>query len=403
LTADTVIVGVGLAGASVGWHLARHERVLLLDQAPQPGAEATAQNAGMVRLLGEDPWERTLSLRTEHWLANPPDDWDDTPPSRITGALIGLAVDPHHLTDAVAHLRARGVRVEACDRPGDLAPAMAGAPLQAAWWLPDARVADPHALVTGFLRGVRRHRGQVRCNEAVLELLTDAQGVCGVRTAKGVVATRRVVIAGGGWSAALAATAGVQRTLLPLRRSVLRCGPHALSHPDHPWSWVDDVGIYVRPESGGWLCSPCDEAFDTPVGPGSTGPVDPLHHALAVDKLERYLPAVADARWASGWTGLRTFAPDRRPMLGADPDLPGLWWAAGLGGFGVTCSFAVGEAVATWMRGEVTPWMRATGVAPGRSLLSRWPIRPDGDLRNAKLVGDATTSHPEQRAPDGAR
>ena len=79
-------------------------------------------------------------------------------------------------------------------------------------------------------------------------------------------------------------------------------------------------------------------------------------------------------RFTGGWTGLRTFAPDRRPFLGADPELDGLWWAAGLGGFGVTCSLGIGEALGAWMRGEDVPWLRPQGVSPGRALLSRWPV-----------------------------
>ena len=67
---DVVVVGAGLAGLSVAWHLAAEMRVLVLEQGEQPGAEATAQNAGMVRRMGEDPCERALSLprcRSVRW------------------------------------------------------------------------------------------------------------------------------------------------------------------------------------------------------------------------------------------------------------------------------------------------------------------------------------------------
>ncbi|MBW1880350.1 MAG: FAD-binding oxidoreductase, partial [Deltaproteobacteria bacterium] len=280
--AEVVVVGAGLAGCSVAWHLAPSFDVLVLDQADQPGVEASAQNAGMVRRMGEDPWERALALRTVAFLEDPGADWADLAPSRKVGAVMGLARDPTHFHDATAHLRARGVRVEVCDRPGEVAPALRDSPLQRAWYLPDERVADAHALLTGFLRGARRHGARVRCGERVLGLRVERGRVVGVDTASGPVAAGCVVLATGAWSAHLAQTLGLHRPLVPLARTLLQSAPHPLSHPDHPWSWIDDVGIYVRPETGGWLCSPCDETVSFPApGPGSRGPVDPYHRALA--------------------------------------------------------------------------------------------------------------------------
>ena len=161
---------------------------------------------------------------------------------------------------------------------------------------------------------------------------------------------------------------------------------HPLAETDHPWCWLDDVGVYARPEAGSWLVSGCDEAVDVPApGPGSAGAIEPFGRALAADKL-RYLPELVGTRLHRGWTGLRTFAPDRRPILGADAELPGLWWAAGLGGFGVTTCSAVGEVVATWLRGGDVPWLRADDVSPNRLFPGRWPIRPDGTAQRARLI-----------------
>lgn len=384
---DVVIVGAGLAGCSLAWHLAADTRVLILEQGDQPGAEASSQNAGMVRRMGEDPAERALSARSFAFYEDPGEDWVDTPPSRRVGAVLGLAWDPFQLHESVAALRAAGVRVECLKQPALVAPALADAPLTAAWYLPDERVADAHALLSGFLGGARRRGAAVRCRSRVTGLMLDKGRVVGLRTESGDVAAGRVVLAAGAWSAHLAAQAGLRRPLMPLRRTLLQSDPHPLSRPDHPWCWIDDVGVYVRPEGGGWLCSPCDEAVDFPdVGADSWGALTDDQRARAVDKLERYLPALADARLARGWTGLRTFAPDRAPVMGPDPEVDGLWWAAGLGGFGVTCSYAIGEAIAEWMRGRAVPWLQRSAVAPGRAMPRRWPIRPQGALTDARLI-----------------
>lgn len=380
-------MGGGLAGLSVAWHLCRDHRVLVLEQGPQPGAEASAQNAGMVRRLGEDPHERALALRTHAFLEADDGALAGVPLSRVTGAVLGLATDPHHLHDGVAHLRAAGVRIEALDRPAEAAPILAGARLAAAWHLPDERVADAQALVDGFVRGIRAAGGELRVGTPVRALARDGDRVVGVRTDARVVQAGQVVLAAGAWSGRLATPLGLWRPLFPLRRTLLFAPAPPASDPGHPWTWIDDEGIYARPETGGWLLSGCDENLDPPGdAPGSTGPVATEHRGLALDKVERFFPTLRGIRPSQGWTGLRTFATDRAPLLGPDREAPGLVWAAGLGGFGVTCSVGVGEAVAAWMRGQDTPWMHRDGVAPDRPHLRRWPIRPLGDIHRVKLV-----------------
>ena len=384
--ADVIVVGAGLAGCGLAWHLADAD-ILILEQAAQPGAEATAQNAGMVRRLGLEPEERALSRRTFDFLCEPGDAWRGLSLSRRVGAVLATAYDPLLLHDAVLHARGAGARIEACDRPAEVAPALNGAHIRKAWHLPDERVADSHALMTGYLRDLRRRGAEVRCGVRVMGLDVANDRVCGVKTEQGTLAAAQVVLAGGAWCAALAADAGLKRPLIPLRRTVVQSDPHPLARRDHPWCWIEDAGIYIRHEAGGWLASPCDEAVDLPrPGPGSRGSPGELARALVADRVGRLLPALADARWSGGWTGLRTFAPDRRPMLGPDPDVEGLWWIAGLGGFGVTCGHAAGEAVAAWMSGRDTPWLQPEGVAPGRHHLGRWPIRARGDLDSARLI-----------------
>lgn len=376
---ETIVIGAGLAGASVASRLPGAVRVL--EQGAQPAAEASAQNAGMVRLLVDDPVERNLSLRAGQLLAELDERWSE-PPSRVTGAVHGLVHDPTALDDGVAHLRAAGIAVEAVDRPETVAPALAGARLSRAWWVPEARVADPHALVHGLLRD-----RTVQTGVRVRSVATHGGRVVGVDTDQGRLAADRVVVAAGAWSGALARDLGLHRPLHPIRRSLLWTTPHPLARPEHPWCWLEDMGLYIRPEAGGWLVSGCDERIDPPgPGPGSAGEVDAAWRDVVGERLLECLPAVADLGWRGGWTGLRTFAPDRRPILGPDPELPGLVWVAGLGGFGLTSHLAIGEAVATWMEGGELPWLRRGDVDPARPYPRRWVITPRGTHHGRRLV-----------------
>ncbi len=370
---EVVIIGAGLAGASVAWHLAGRAGVRILEQGAQPGAEASAQNAGMIRLLAHDAAERALAARTAAWMVEPGPDWADCPPFRRTGAVLALGEDPGALDAAAAALAARGVAVEAAAPAAlaALAPALAGAPIQRGWVLPEAGVADAHSLVRGFLRGARRRGARLSLGCPAEAVVVEGGRVVGVRTAAGPIAADAVVLASAAWSRRLAAALGLERPLVPMARHLLLSDPHPLSRPDHPWCWVDDAGVYARPEGAGWLCSPCDEApVAAPPGPGSAGPVEALGRALAADKLARWFPALGALRLARGWTGLRTFAPDRRPYLGADPEVGGLWWASGLGGFGVTCGYAAGEVVAELLLGGRPGWLDLAAVDPGREVVA---------------------------------
>ncbi len=381
-----IIVGGGLAGCSTAWHLSQHSPVTLLEMGPEPGREASAQNAGMIRRMGEDPCERALALRTHAFLAQPHPDWPENP-SRQTGALLGLVRDPHHLSDAAAHLSAAGVPFEVCDRPPDVAPVLAGSSFARGWYLPEERVVDAPGLVAGFLAGAQRRGTTVQTGQPVQRLLVHGGRIQGVQTPDGPIHSDRVVLAAGAWSAPIALTAGLERSLVPLRRAVFGTDPHPLATDNHPWCWLDDVGVWAVAEGDHWISSPCDEVPEpAPDGPDSIGKAQPTKQRLLVEKITEHLPSLADASFSFDWTGLRTFAPDRRPLLGKDPDLPGLWWAAGLGGFGVTCSYGVGEVLTAWMLGRETPWLRPAAVNPARPQAGRWLIRPDGDLHRGRLT-----------------
>lgn len=367
-----IIVGAGVAGASAARSLARRHDVLVLEQGAQAGAEASAQNAGMVRRLVTDEVERALACRSVELLPAWVEDGLPEGAFRQTGAVLATVAEGERaeaLQAAVSALRARGIGVEASSGAAlqELAPALAGAHLARAWWLPEEGLLDAHAVVQTGLAVARRLGGRVERERRVGALRVEGGRVIGVQTAEGPIYAEQVLLATGAWGAWLAATAGLRRPLVPLARHLLHSDPHPLALAQHPYCWLDDAGLYVRPEGGGWLLSPCDETpLPPPAGAGSAGSVAPEMRGLAMEKLERHLPAIAGARLSGGWTGLRTFSPDRRPWIGPDPDLAGLWWLAGLGGAGVTCAFSAGEAICAAMEGARVPGLDLASLDPGR-------------------------------------
>ncbi len=362
---DVCVIGGGLCGVSVAHALATSGvgSVLLLEQGESLGAEASAQNAGMVRRMALDPVERELACRSAEALERQ----DFAPALRRTGAVLAAAHDPGPLAAAAADLARRGIPLTTL-APDDLPPALAGAPLPWAWHLPDETVADGWAVLSVLAREARTAGARLETGRTAQAVATHGGRAVGVHTASGPVAADLVVLATAAWAHHQARALGLDRPLVPLARHLLLTTEHPLSTPGHPWCWVDDVGAYARPESGGWLCSPCDETPRDPgPGPGSRGPAEPLGYALASDALERWFPALGAVRFQHGWTGLRTFTPDRRPLLGPDPELPGLHWATAFGGFGVTCSLAVGPVFADLLADRETPGLDTAALAPGRA------------------------------------
>jgi D-arginine dehydrogenase len=211
-----------------------------------------------------------------------------------------------------------------------------------------------------------------------VDALTYAAGVFHARTPGGDFSAPKLVLAGGAWSAALGALAGAPLPVTALRRHLaLLEAPDGGAGPgaDDAVVWRLEAGreVYYRPESGGALASPCDEEVWEP-GDGEV-PTDTAALAKLGELLGDFAPTLGQARVRRAWGCLRTFAPDREFVAGADERLPGLYWCAGLGGRGMTCGLALGELVAASVLGTPHPLHHA--LRPSR-LFGAPPTRGGG-------------------------
>jgi len=152
------------------------------------------------------------------------------------------------------------------------------------------------------------------------------------------------VNAAGPWALEIAALAGAAPLpLRPRRRHIFVTAPIHWVDPTWPFVWDIATEVYVRPEEGGLLLSPCDEGDP---GDKDSDAVLPGAREALEDKLRRQFPAIRDLTMARSWSGLRTLTADGRFVVGPDPRLEGFFWVAGLGGHGVTTSHAIGEVAA---------------------------------------------------------
>ena len=359
------IVGAGFAGAATAWALGRLGLGpgVILEQEIGYGMHASGKNAALLRLAEADPIVLPLSLLSFDRIRRFSREAEE-PLFQETGGLTLAGSDAAaRLEHEHRALRDAGLMTfllssaEARER----FPLLAGVDFAAALWCPSEGVVDIHALLTRFVHDARETGFRLFTECAAEALVTEAGRVAGVRTNRGEIRAELVVDASGAWAGRLG-RATTPLPLRPLRRHLFVSGAPYGDLTDLPFAWHEDAAFYFRPEGDGLLFSPCDE---TPAAPGEAV-TDPAAAELLAEKLTRHAPGFADLPLKRSWACLRTFAPDRKPVIGPDPDRPGLFHVSGLGGFGMTTSAAVGELAAALITGNRADWIDLSMVLPRR-------------------------------------
>ncbi|MFQ5669083.1 MAG: NAD(P)/FAD-dependent oxidoreductase [Acidobacteriota bacterium] len=366
--ARILIIGGGIAGLATAWHLGRRhaEGVLLLEREPQLGTHSTGRNAAILRTVGPDPLITSVALRSKASLLAPPAGFSETPLVDPCGLLMIAGRASAAELQRWAGEAGPTAQVIPASRLETLAPHFAGDTALAAWF-PDEGRLDIAALVQGFARGARRtgiafHRGAT-----VEGLLQEGGRVAGARLAGGEeIRADTTVIASGGWAGRLGASAGSRVDLRPTRRHLMVTAPDDRVDARWPVVWSLGDAFYCRPESGGLLLCACDQVDVDP----DACHTDPAIRERIAAKAMRLLPGQAGAEAAHFWCGMRTLTADQRFAIGPDPDLPGLFWVAGLGGHGMVCSFEIGRIAADLLTGVGGEDALAAALDPARLVRS---------------------------------
>ncbi|MBK9384337.1 MAG: FAD-binding oxidoreductase [Planctomycetes bacterium] len=351
---DAAIVGAGIAGAATLFHLSRAGlRCLLLEREALAGMHSTGRNAAMIRQNVADPVERLLAQRSAAFYAEP-FGFEAPLEFRRCGSLLlfRAAVAPHRADPALGAVPLAR-RQLAPDATRALVPMLEGTPFGGAELCPSDGVLDVAGLLQGYLGAALRAGAELRLSTRIRRVVRETAGTFRLESDAGSFRAARVVDAAGAWCGELGAALGspVGQVLAPMRRHLFVTAPLPGIDRAWPFTWDEGNGFYFRPESGGLLFCPCDEQS---ASAGEVG-VDAAAEELALEKISRFLPRLLEARFRYRWAGLRTFAPDRRALVGADPRIEGLLWCGGLGGHGISTAHEVGRLVA----------LAATGSAEG--------------------------------------
>ena len=377
---DVVVIGAGIAGAGAAWALAADRRVVLLEREAEAGHHATGRSAAVLSETSGEFEVCALAALSRPYLERPP--WSEgrgSTPGLLTPRGLLWVADraKRHRLDPLAEVAARvGVPHRLVSGPDArrLMPELRPGWVEAALFEPEARSIDVAGLLAGFLSGFRARGGELRRWSEALELRPGPPGwTVAATTREGAVVEIGcdvVVDAAGGWADEVAMRAGVEPLgLRPLRRTAF-VFPAADGVDVSGRPLVMDVGggFYVEPEGPGWLASPADE---TPSEPVDARP-DELAMAQAVDALAQATTIeVRGVRRA--WAGLRTFAPDRRPVVGFDPAAPGFFWLAGQGGAGIKTAPALARLTRDLVvDGRPRPEFDDAGLDPARLAPTRF-------------------------------
>ncbi len=354
-SADVVIVGGGVIGASIAYHLSVRGagRIVVLER-DRLGSGSTGKNAGGIRLQ----FSTEVNVRLSQ-LALP----------RLEAFKEEMGVDPafHQVGYLFLITEERDVapfeRSLALWRRLDVpAQRLSGTDAQALF--PEVRVddvrfatfcakdgyADPNSILQGYVARSRERGVEFREGAEVTGIELDRGRVVAVRAAGDRIACPTVIDAAGAWGARIGAMAGVALPIVPLRRHIFVTAPVPGLDHEFPLTIEFASGLYFHRESGGVLLGMADPND----GPDQDDSVNWDFLPTVVERALERLPVLEHATVKTGWAGYYEDTPDRHPILGTIDAVPGFISAAGFSGHGLMQAPAAGEVIAQLVCGEPT-------------------------------------------------
>ncbi len=345
-TASVVIIGGGVIGTSIAFHLAETGTSdIVLIEAEQLGGGSTSKAAGGVRLQFSDEVNIELALRSMVAF----EDFSKRPGGEIGLRQVGYLMLLTDLTDVETFTRSvalqndMGVpsRMLSAAAAGTLAPLVDVHDVLAASFCGRDGHADPGAVVRGYATAARALGVEIRTGCRVTSIGRDGGTIVSVDTDRGRIETDTVVCAAGPWSGGVAELAGVQLPVVPVRRPIWYTEPMAGVPRDHPFTIDFSTGFYFHDQGPGLLFGMADP--EQPPGFDVEIRSDWLEVVGSV--AARRVPRLGDVGIAGGWTGFYETTPDHNALIGESGHLSRFFYATGFSGHGFLLGPAVGEVV----------------------------------------------------------
>src|SRR5579863_3449715 len=328
-TADVVIIGAGIVGSSIAWHLADAgcRDVVMLERESQQGRGSTGKSMGGVRAQFSTAMDVRMSMHSIAFFRDFPSGY------RPQGYLF-VATSHRHLSILRANHQVQvgagltNVRLVSTPEILQLVPELRSDDILGGSFCPTDGFVDPHSVMTAFSRDIELQR-----EACVTGIEIDARGVAGVRTTRGSIATRTLVNAAGPWAKEIAKMAGVDLPVEPLLRTLVPTEPFDKVSRAAPMTVDMSTGFHFRPEGLGFPFAWADDSEP------------PIFIERILTHAANRVPLFEEVQVnpARAWSGFYEMTPDHHPILGPVPHVPGFFLANGFSGHGVMHSPATGK------------------------------------------------------------
>jgi D-arginine dehydrogenase len=341
---EIIVIGAGMAGAAIAAHLSEHARVHLLEMESQPGYHSTGRSAAVYFEAYGNEQVRALTRASRSFLYSPPAGFCAAALVKPRGLLLtarhGQEPALRHILDAA--VPSDGLREMTALEATRLHPLLREDGLRGGAYTERCADIEVNELHRGYLRLFQSRHGALSKQAEVIGL-ERVSNSWRVTTQREVLRAEIVINAAGAWADTIAHLAGTRGIgLQPLKRTacLIPCPPG--QRPDD-WPMLVDVEetFYLKPDAGTLLLSPADETLTAPADVQA----DDMDIAIAVSRLEEATTLNVE-RITHRWAGLRSFVPDRTPVIGFDPLMPGFFWVAALGGYGIQTAPAASRLAA---------------------------------------------------------
>jgi 4-methylaminobutanoate oxidase (formaldehyde-forming) len=360
-SADVVIVGGGIWGLSIAYHLVRcgqSGRIVVLERGDRLAAETTSQAAGQIGQIRSDRLMMRGVAATCELLERLRDQHGYDPGWQSPGSL-HLALNPLRwdaLRSAAQTAQTSGLQTELLspDQAARLAPAIHPPALHGALLVHGDGYVDATQYAAALSAAVRDQGTELIRGQRVVRIQGGKGQAREVETDRRTFSAGEIVIAAGPWTGALLRCAGIKLAVCPIRLQQARTEADPQLATNHPVVRIPDQSCYLRPEEGGYLFGffdPHPLAYGIDQPPRRTGDVLPDRELIdqARRRLSPVFPVLERLAIAQYRQGMVTCTPDGRPMIGPLRSLYGVWVATGCGGMGIAISAAVGQWLGKWI------------------------------------------------------
>ena len=364
--AEVVVIGGGVIGTSIAYHLARAGvRDVILVERDELAAGSTSKAAGGVRAQFSDGLNVQLGARSLEAFARFEEDTGYDIGLHRVGYLFLLST-PEDVASFEAGVRLQNslnVPSRMID-PAEarrLSPLIGTEGLLAAAYSPDDGHCTPEAVVHGYASAARAHGATILRHTDVTGIETHGDTITAVVTTLGRIDTRTVICAAGAWSKAIGAMAGVDLPVQPLRRQIAVTEPVTGLPPNLPMTIDFTTSLYFHTEGPGLLVG----MSDPEERPGFATDTHDRWIPRLAEAMRRRAPDLLDLRRTGGWAGLYENTPDHNALIGEATSVSRFLYATGFSGHGFLQGPAVGEVVRDLYLGHV-PFVDVSPLSAGR-------------------------------------